>query len=93
MFFTKGIKKLVSIIGYNYAIVSDTIKYRNRIVMKTDNINLFDYSLESLSNYGYDIVYKTNNLDCLDKDNIMTENESKFYNKGIKINKFEGIKK
>lgn len=35
MFFTKGIKKLVSIIGYNYAIVSDTIKYRNRIVNYT----------------------------------------------------------
>ena len=68
-------------------------KDRNRIVMKTDNINLFNYSLESLSLYGYDIVYKTNNLDCLDKDNIMTEYENKFYNKGIKINKFEGIKK
>lgn len=68
-------------------------KDRNRIVMKTDNINLFNYSLESLSLYGYDIVYKTNNLDCLDKDNIMTEYESKFYNKGIKINKLEGIRK
>ena len=68
-------------------------KDRNRIVMKTDNIDLFNYSLDSLSLYGYDIVYKTNNLDCLDKDNIMTEYESKFYNKGIKINKFEGIKK
>ena len=35
MFFTKGIKKLVSIIGYNYAIISDTIKYRNRTVNYT----------------------------------------------------------
>ena len=61
--------------------------------MKTDNINLFNYSLESLSDNGYDIVYKTNNLDCLQEDNIMTEYENKFYNKGIKINKLEAIKK
>ena len=65
----------------------------NRIVMKTDNIELFNYSIDSLTSHGYDIIYKTNNLDCLNEDNIMTEYESKFYNKGIKINKFEGIRK
>ena len=84
-------RRLTSSIFLN--IYDKIFKDRNRIVMKTDNINLFNYSLESLSLYGYDIVYKTNNLDCLDKDNIMTEYESRFYNKGIKINKFEGIKK
>lgn len=73
-------------------IYSKIFKGRNRIVQKTDNINLFDYSLESLSNYGYNIVYKTNNLDCLDKDNIMTEYEKRFYNLGVKINKLEAIK-
>ena len=61
--------------------------------MKTDNIDLFNYSIDSLISYGYDIVYKTNNLDCLNEDNIMTEYENKFYNKGIKINKLEAIKK
>ena len=65
----------------------------NRIIMKTDNINLFNYSLDSLINHGYDIVYKTNDLNCLAEDNIMTEYENKFYNKGIKINKFEAVKK
>ena len=74
-------------------IYSKIFKDRNRIVMKTDNLNLFDYSLESLSNYGYDIVYKTNNLDCLNENNIMTEYEKKFYNLGIKINKLEGIRR
>ena len=58
-----------------------------------DNINLFNYSLESLSNYGYDIIYKTNDLDCLNENNIMTEYEKKFYNLGVKINKLEGIRK
>lgn len=65
---------------------------RNRIVMKTDNDSLFDYSLESLKNYEYDIVYKTNDLDCLEENNIMTEYERKFYNRGVKINKLEAVK-
>lgn len=74
-------------------IYSKIFKDRNRIVMKTDNINLFNYSLDSLLEYGYDIVYKTNDLDCMNEDNIMTEYENRFYNMGVKINKLEGIKK
>ena len=64
-----------------------------KIVMKTDNIDLFNYSLESLLEHGYNISYKTNDLNCLDDDNIMTEYETKFYNKGIKINKLIAVKK
>ena len=74
-------------------IYKNIFKGRKRIVMKTDNIDLFNYSLDTFINDGYDIVYKTNNLDCLQEDNIMTEYENKFYNKGIKINKLEAIKK
>ena len=66
---------------------------RNRIIMKTDNIDLFNFSIDSLSTYGYNITYKTNNLDCLNSDNIMTEYEEKFYKLGTKINKLEAIKK
>ena len=73
-------------------IYSKIFKGRNRIIQKTDNINLFDYSIESLSNYGYNIIYKTNDLDSLDKNNIMTEYEKRFYNLGVKINKLEAIK-
>ena len=58
------------------------------IEMKTDNINLFDYSIESLSNYGYDILYLTNDLHNENIDNIETEYEHKFSSKGVKINKF-----
>lgn len=74
-------------------IYDNIFKDKKSIIMKTDNIDLFNYSIDSLTNHGYDIIYKTNNLDCLNEDNIMTEYESKFYNKGIKINKFEGIRK
>ena len=65
---------------------------RERIIMKTDNIPLFNYSLDSLREYGYKIVSETNDLNCLDENNIMTEYEEKFYKLGTKINRFEGIK-
>ena len=74
-------------------IYNNIFRDRNRIVMKTDNINLFNYSLETLTDYGYDLIYKTNNLDCMNEDNIMTEYENRFYNLGVNINKLEAIKK
>ena len=57
------------------------------IEMKTDNISLFEFSLEMLSNYGY--VFKKVSLDLVNSDvlnNIMTEYEKKFVKNGIKIN-------
>ena len=60
--------------------------------MKTDNIDLFNYSKESIINHGYKIQYSTNDLDCLEEDNIMTEYEKKFYSQGVKINKLIAIK-
>lgn len=58
------------------------------IEMKTDNIDLFNYSVESLKSYGYVIEYITNDLHSENIDNIETEYEHKFSSKGIKINKF-----
>ena len=67
---------------------------KKHIIMKTDNINLFNYSIESLKEYGYDIIYETNDLHSSpQQDNIETEYEKKFIKKGIKINKLEAIKK
>ena len=67
-------------------------KNDKKIIMKTDNDSLFDYSLESLSLNGYDIIFKTNNLSNED-DNIMTEYEKKFREKGKNINKLIAKKK
>ena len=66
-------------------------KDKSHIIMKTDNIDLFNYSLDSLRCHGYDIIFKTNDL----KEDIngQTEYEEKFRLKGIKINKLEAIKK
>ena len=71
---------------------NNIFKNKNKIIMKTDNIDLFNYSVESLKDYGYIIDYLTNDLHK-DKDNIITtEYEDKFINKGIKINFLEATK-
>ncbi len=57
-----------------------------KIIMKTDNLTLFESSLVSLSNYGY--ILEDVKLDLLNSDipNILTEYETKFIKKGLKIN-------
>jgi len=57
------------------------------IVMKTDNVNLFEFSLETLSQNKYSFLKVSLDLHNSDVvDNIMTEYEKKFTEKGIKIN-------
>ena len=62
-------------------------KNDNIIEMKTDNIDLFNYSVDSLKEYGYNIEYLINDLHKECVNNIMTEYEEKFSNLNIKINK------
>ena len=68
-------------------------KKDKKIFMKTDNVNLFEFSIESLSCYGYKL--KNISLDLANSNfegNIMTEYEKKFTEKGIKINRLEAYK-
>ena len=61
-------------------------KDKKHIIMKTDNIDLFNYSVESLKEYGYNINDISNDLHSY-KDNIITtEYEDKFTSKGINEN-------
>lgn len=74
---------------------SKIFKRKSHIIMKTDNIDLFNYSIESLENFGYNINYYTNNLYQDQQhlqDNIPTEYEKKFVKLGIKINKLDATK-
>ena len=67
-------------------------KGNSNIIMKTYNLPLFEYSVESLKEYGYNINYLTNDLHS-EKDNIITtEYEDKFTSLGIKINYLEATK-
>ena len=56
------------------------------IILKTDNIELFDYSIEMLKEYGYKIEEISRDLENSNIPNIKTEYERKFIAKGIKIN-------
>ena len=62
-------------------------KNNNHIEMKTDNKDLFSYSIKSLNNYGYYIENIT--FDLKSDDNIMTEYEEKFTKLNNPIYKIE----
>ena len=65
-----------------------------KIIMKTDNSGLFEYSLVSLSNYGYKLVDLSLDLHKKeDYNNIMTEYEKKFSEKGNPIYMLSALKK
>ncbi len=74
-------------------------KEKAYIVQKTDNQKLFEYSLSTLSQHGY--AFSEVNLDLQNEandDNIMTEYEIKFTQKGnpiyrVKAEKIEKIEK
>ena len=55
------------------------------IIMKTDNDNLFEYSLNSFKEYGYKINRISYDLHSENLDNVETEYEEKFSKDGIKI--------
>ncbi len=56
------------------------------IEFKTDNQGLFEYSLESFPKSNYIIEDISLDLHNTDRDNVQTEFEEKFSNKGFRIN-------
>lgn len=66
--FLKGYTKVLKKDGY--------------IRFKTDNIKLFEFSLVSMSNFGFHFEEVYLNLHNTDVDNILTEYEKKFCEKG-----------
>ena len=62
------------------------------IIQKTDNDDLFSYSLNSLKEYGYTIEEISYDLHSEDIENIETEYEEKFSKDGIKIKYLKAIK-
>lgn len=62
------------------------------IYFKTDNIGLFEYSLETFAACGYilrNVCFDLHNDEILNKDNIQTEYEKNFSAKGFRINYLE----
>lgn len=76
-------RRLTSI---NYLKYYDTMfKNGNHIIQKTDNDDLFAFSLEQYKEYGYKVNKISYDLHSEDIPNIMTEYEERFSNMGIKI--------
>lgn len=68
-------------------------KGQKQIFQKTDNNDLFNFSMVSLVENGYELRNVTRDLHSENvSDNIMTEYEEKFSNVGIKINRLEAYK-
>lgn len=61
------------------------INSNSKIMLKTDHELFFLDSIEYLNENGFDILYKTMDLHNEEIENIMTEYEEKFLNKGMKI--------
>lgn len=68
---------------YKHVLKDDAV-----IELKTDNDNFFEYSLNSLRENGFEIVYQTRDLHKNTPiDNVMTEYETKFVALDKNINK------
>lgn len=68
-------------------IYQQLLKKDGEIHFKTDNDNLFEYSLEVIEEYPMELLYVTRNLHQEDIPNIRTEFEEKFAKQGKHINK------
>ena len=69
------------------AIYKDLLKEDGLLRLKTDNVGLFDFSLEEFEAIGADVIWQTRDLHASEKnaDNIMTEYEKNFSEKGFSI--------
>lgn len=84
-------RRLTSI---NYLQVYDKLfKGDKHIIQKTDNDDLFQFSLEQYKEYGYEIKTISYDLHSEDIKNVCTEYEERFSNMGVKIKYVEVIKK
>ena len=83
----------------NYLMLYKKLLIKNGIIeLKTDNIDFFNYSIDSINSNNsilpFEIIYKTYDLHSDTKEmenNIMTEYEKKWSEKGKKIGKLVAV--
>jgi len=63
------------------------LKNDGLIIFKSDNKDLFDYSIEELKAANFNIISLNYDYDGLDNDDVQTEYEKKFRAQGISIKK------
>ena len=70
------------------------LRDKGTVEMKTDNVPLFDFSLESFADRGWELLYVTRDLHSEpdQSGNIMTEYEAKFSAQGKPVMKLIAVK-
>lgn len=63
------------------------LKSGGRLIIKTDNVDLFAFTLENLANSQFKLVYKTDNYMDYDEFDTMTEYEQSFRDEGVAIHR------
>jgi tRNA (guanine-N7-)-methyltransferase len=71
---------------------ADALSLGGRIRFKTDNLPLFQWSVEQLQSEGWALWDVTNDLHEHGIQGVMTDYEAKFHAEGIKINRLEAEK-
>ncbi len=68
-------------------IYDEILKEGGVIEFKTDNMDLFQYSMETITNHGWRLLYHSFDFHSQpeSRDNVMTEYEAKFSARGQKI--------
>ena len=68
-------------------IYRNLLKEDGIVRLKTDNVGLFDFTLEEMKAFGMEILWQTRDLHASDKNegNVMTEYEKNFSDKGTPI--------
>ena len=63
------------------------LKKGARLVIKTDNADLFAFTLENIENSKFKVISKTDDYNEFDEFDTMTEYEKSFRDEGVKINR------
>lgn len=72
------------------ALYRKALKMGGQIHFKTDNVPLFEFSLEEFPQAGYTLQQVTRNLHGDGPQGVMTDYEAKFYDQGVAINRCVG---
>ena len=63
------------------------LKKGGRLIIKTDNVDLFAFTLENLENSDFKLVFKTDDYQDYDPFDTMTEYEKSFRDEGVPIHR------
>lgn len=75
------------------ALMATLLKNGGAIVMKTDNVSLFEFTLEQAPLAGLELIYQTDDYAFDENSDAMSEYERNFRSQGVKIHRLIAKKK